>query len=148
MNTPLEHFCDAYSGDLLSKDLSLFRRVYSDDVCFIDPVHELSGIDALMRYFHDSIAGLSSCEFVIDNAIAGEEDEQGLAQAAVQWRMHYSSPRLDGGKPLCLNGSSVLKMQSGRVCYHRDYFDLGSMVYEHVPVLKRLVLALKRRLQA
>jgi hypothetical protein len=36
--------------------------------------------------------------------------------------------------------------KAGKVRYHRDYFDLGAMLYEHLPLLGSLVKTIKRRL--
>ena len=47
---------------------------------------------------------------------------------------------------ISVNGVSLLTLKDDRVVYHRDYYDMGEMVYEHVPVLKRVIYYIKKRL--
>jgi len=37
-------------------------------------------------------------------------------------------------------------LDDGRVNDHRDYFDMGEFIYERVPVLGRIIRAIKNRL--
>jgi hypothetical protein len=65
----------------------------------------------------------------------------------VQWQMNFSHPRLKGGKTIVVDGASYLRFnEAGKVSYHRDYFDLGAMLYEQLPLLGRIIVAVKRRL--
>ncbi len=43
-------------------------------------------------------------------------------------------------------GVSVMELKSNRIVFQRDYYDLGEMVYERVPLLGRLVRKLRERL--
>ena len=38
--------------------------------------------------------------------------------------------------------------EAGKVCQHRDYFDLGAMLYEQLPLLGPVVRTIKMRLGA
>ena len=42
--------------------------------------------------------------------------------------------------------ASYLKTRNGKIYYHRDYFDMGAMVYEQLPLLGRIVRKIKQRL--
>lgn len=139
MNPALEIFQHFYSQQLANSDLSNLRKVYSPQILFIDPVDRLSGIDALESYFHHLMNGLESCHFDIS---AIEESD---AEAFVIWQMHISHPRIRGGDEISIDGVSHLKFTS-QIDYHRDYYDLGAMLYEHLPLLGRAVRHLKRRL--
>ncbi len=59
--------------------------------------------------------------------------------------MHLSHKRLNGGKPITLDGNSVITLdpQTKQAIYHRDYFDLGEFIYEQVPVLGFVIRKLK-----
>jgi hypothetical protein len=71
------------------------------------------------------------------------------SQAFLTWTMHFSHPRLAKGRSIAVSGCSQLAFApDGKVIHHRDYFDLGEMVYEHVPVLGSLVKTIKKRLGA
>jgi hypothetical protein len=48
--------------------------------------------------------------------------------------MHYAHPSLANGKPLVLNGGTLIKFNA-QITYHEDYYDMGAMVYQHIPVI-------------
>ena len=65
------------------------------------------------------------------------------------WTMTFSHPRLRGGAPVTVEGATRLAFdEEGKVCLHRDYFDLGAMLYEQLPLLGAVVRTLKGRLGA
>lgn len=65
----------------------------------------------------------------------------------VQWDMIFIHRKLAGGRPVTIAGVTFLRSdENGKVFYHRDYFDLGAMVYKRVPLLGRLITKIKRRL--
>ena len=68
-------------------------------------------------------------------------------QAFITWTMSFAHPKLNGHKKITVNGVSEIKFDE-RITYHRDYFDVGSMFYEQVPILKTIIQALKNRLVA
>ena len=53
--------------------------------------------------------------------------------------------KVGGGEPIILDGVSVFKYEEGKAVYQRDYFDLGAMIYEKVPVLGSVVRWIKKR---
>jgi hypothetical protein len=44
-----------------------------------------------------------------------------------------------------LEGISHLRFGE-KIDYHRDYFDLGQMVYEQIPLVGRIIKTIKKRL--
>ena len=46
-----------------------------------------------------------------------------------------------------LDGASHLRLADNRIAYQRDYYDLGAMLYEHIPLLGGAVRAVKARLK-
>lgn len=136
----LEKFLKTYNK-LNSHNLELLAEIYSRNVRFIDPVHEINGLQDLQRYFAALYENSNSVSFTF-------EEQVGDAHSAfVSWKMHFSHPSLDRGKTITVNGVSHLRFNSdGLVAYHRDYFDLGAMAYEHIPILGTLVRTVKRRL--
>ncbi|MBW6508769.1 MAG: hypothetical protein K0A94_04400, partial [Desulfuromonadales bacterium] len=65
------------------------------------------------------------------------------------WVMHLRHPRLNRGAEVEVPGISYLHIAAdGRVDEHRDYFDLGALLYERLPLLGPLVRAVKRRFAA
>ncbi|MDO6427895.1 nuclear transport factor 2 family protein [Thalassotalea sp. 1_MG-2023] len=135
----LVKFCETYqslSADSTFEELAL---IYHHDVVFIDPMHQVEGLVALTRYFSELYENVPYCQFEITHAFYQND------HAAVYWLMTYQHSKLNGGKPIAVEGHSFLKARGGKVIYHRDYIDLGQMLYQHVPVLGRIISWLKAR---
>ncbi|MFQ2245043.1 nuclear transport factor 2 family protein [Aeromonas enteropelogenes] len=142
MDEPLARFVALYQ-QLDRQQLHRLSEVYADEVIFIDPAHRIEGLAALSDYFAALYQRLAYCRFVITS-----QQQQGR-QAWLGWTMTFSHPRLRGGKPVTVEGATRLEFdEEGKVCLHRDYFDLGAMLYEQLPLLGSLVRTIKGRLGA
>jgi hypothetical protein len=115
---------------------------YDPDVVFRDPLVELKGRDALKAYYMDMYKNVTSIRFDFSGGM--EKDEEVVAF----WTMELRTKGLKGGEPVLLDGVSHIRYggDSGKVVYHRDYFDMGAFVYENIPVLGSIVRYTKRRL--
>lgn len=134
----LNEFMSVYQT-LTIDNLVLLGSIYHQDVTFIDPIHQIKGLDDLQQYFQGLYQNLSSCNFRIDNAITQPN------QAAIYWQMTYQHPKLNKGQVVSVNGSSHLIAKEGKVIYHRDFLDLGSMLYEQLPLLGKIIRWVKKR---
>ena len=134
----LVKFVDVYQS-LTIKNLELLSDVYHPNVTFIDPMHQVEGIDALHQYFKNLYQNLSTCDFVIENVIASKE------QAAIYWKMTYQHSKLNKGQLVTVYGNSLIKGDGHKVIYHRDYLDLGAMLYEQIPVFGQLTKWIKMK---
>ncbi|HIF9194851.1 TPA: nuclear transport factor 2 family protein [Photobacterium damselae] len=138
-NTTVAKFVDIYSQ--LDKDkLDLINELYDHDVVFEDPAHRIEGQQELFDYFVSLYSNISSCTFLIHNVI--EHDDE----ACLQWTMVYSHPKIEKGEIRNLDGMSYIRIAQDKVIYHRDYFDLGAMVYEGLPLLGKVIKTVKGRL--
>jgi hypothetical protein len=134
----LSNFVSTYQ--LLSTDnLDLLATIYHQHVTFIDPMHQVEGFEELYKYFDSLYQNLSSCVFVIDNVIA-EGDE-----AAIYWKMSYQHHKLNKGQVVTVFGTSHIKGKDDKVFYHRDYLDLGAMLYEQLPFFGKLTKWIKTK---
>ncbi|MCZ4371026.1 nuclear transport factor 2 family protein [Vibrio diazotrophicus] len=125
----------------LNKDnLHLLPEVYHKHVVFEDAAHRIEGLEALQSYFANLYENVERCEFSI------AEQHQSNDNGFITWTMHLQHPKLSGGNPIDVNGMSHLKFADGKVISHRDYFDLGEMLYEHIPLLGGIIRSIKRRL--
>ncbi len=132
-------FIDMYQK--LNKDnLFLLRQVYRDDIQFRDPIHQVNGIEALTRYFDNMYQNVTHIEFDIKEVVVSKHNDQ----AALYWTMSYSHPKLSKGQLINVEGMSQLKLDD-KIYSHRDYFDLGQMLYEQIPFLGGLIGILKNR---
>lgn len=128
-------YSDLNKGSL--QDLGDLESLYATDVSFEDPAHAIQGRRELMRYFENLFAKLNSCQFRFHRTVVSDTD------LFLSWTMTFSHPRLNSGKQIRVEGASYLRTRNGLIYYHRDYFDLGSMLYENLPVLGRLISRLK-----
>lgn len=132
----LENFVEVYQ-QLSTDNLALLASIYHQDVVFIDPMHQLTGFTHLNHYFSQLYQNLTTCRFVIKTVLLDEE------QAVIFWQMTYQHPKLNGGNPVTVEGNSHIKGQDNKVIYHRDYLDLGAMLYEQLPLLGRVIKWIK-----
>lgn len=136
--TWLTTFVDTYQA-LSVDNLGDLSLIYDENIEFIDPIHRIQGLDNLGKYFASMYENLISCRFVIDDVLLSEH------QAAVYWTMSYQHPKLNGGKSITVTGHSLIKGHNSKVVYHRDYLDIGAMLYEHVPLLGRIIKRIKNK---
>lgn len=139
MSDFLHRFAQGFCA--LNKDnLAALDELYSDDVVFRDPLHEIHGLSAMRRYFAALYANVSDLRFDFHGYDLVREGEGYL-----RWTLSYRHPRLAGGQLIHVPGCSHL-LWHDRVYQHRDFFDAGNLLYEHLPLLGQVIRWLKRRL--
>ena len=121
-------------------NLDAVQGLYAEDIYFEDPAHGIQGLAALMSYFKVLFANVERCQFRFHQAVPMGDD------LFMSWTMLVQHRKLRGGELIRVEGVSYLKTRNGKVYYHRDYFDMGAMVYENVPLLGSIVRAIKQRL--
>lgn len=139
--TTIQRFCKLYETlhTISPDDLA---TIYSDDITFIDPITTHHGIENVKSYFSQLLAETDYCKF--DILSVSETIAQQPINYTVTWEMTL---KLEIRKsPISLQGVTLLKIANNRIVYHRDYYDLGEMVYENVPVLRWFILKIKKRL--
>lgn len=130
--TWLTNFMAIYQ-QLTTDNLALLAGIYHQDVTFVDPMHRVEGFDNLSRYFKHLYQNLSSCKFTVEHYIVNGNE------AAIYWQMTYQHEKFNKGKEVSVVGSSHIKGKEGKVYFHQDYVDLGSMLYEQLPVIGALI---------
>ncbi|WP_331347079.1 nuclear transport factor 2 family protein [Cellvibrio sp. UBA7661] len=125
------------------KILKTMPDVYSNDIQFRDPLHALNGLSNLTEYLSGMMDDLLECRFEFHHSM--ELPERG--EALLFWTMHYRHKKLAGGKQLELTGNTHILFKD-KVYYHRDYFDAGSMLYEHLPVMGFAIRQIKKKVGA
>ncbi len=118
---------------------SLIDEVYRHDMVFQDSFHRIDGTQAFKEYCSSLYENLTSCNFVFHKEWLSDEG------AMLTWTMHYAHPRLNGGKVIHVDGATELRFDD-KVYFHKDYFDGGALLYEHIPLLGRVINQLKKRL--
>jgi len=139
MSDFLRRFATEFAA-LDAGNLARLGELYSDDVLFRDPLHEVRGLPALQRYFAEMYANVGRLDFDFHGF-----DQVCDGEGYLRWTMHFRHPRLRGGARISVDGCSHL-LWWDKVYQHRDYFDAGAMLYEHLPLMGGVIAWLKRRL--
>jgi hypothetical protein len=136
----LSNFNALYQG--LNKDnLDCLEQIYAPNIVFVDPLHQVTGLPALTCYFEHLYENLKFCHFEINTTFVDQDQKQG----AVYWDMTFVHNKIKKNRRITVSGHTHLKTDNNKVIYHRDYFDLGSMLYEQLPLLGVLIRAIKIR---
>jgi hypothetical protein len=139
-NAPVyEQFCFLYQQQG-SLDAAQLASIYGDDIVFKDPIHTIHGLPALTAYFGRMGENMNTCRFeFIDEIVTS-------GQAHITWNMRYSHKKIAGGKEQLLRGMTLIKFNHDKIIYHEDCYDVGAMVYEHLPLLGKATLLIKKRI--
>ena len=129
-----------FYGNVASGDFSTVESLYAEDVHFEDPTHAINGRDRLKAHFKTLYDNCNSCSFKFHQTVDTN------SEIFLAWTMFISHPRIRGGKIVRVEGSSFIKTHDGQVIYHREYYDLGSLVYENLPIFGPLTRFIKSRL--
>ena len=140
INPNLQRFVDFYNR-LSATNLDELALVYAEDVIFVDPVHQISGLNALTEYFEHAYARLEFCQFEVLKATGDEQ------LGFVSWTMRFKHQAIGHGKLIEVEGCTALTFnEQGLIIHHRDYFDLTQMVYQHLPLVGWLTTTIKRKM--
>lgn len=139
MSEYLQQFARGFSA-LNAHNLDTLAGLYSADVAFIDPLHRITGLSNFKAYMMQLYANVEHLEFTFEGY-----DQIADGEGYLRWTMQYRHPRLAGGQLISVPGCSHLRW-SEKVYYHRDYFDAGALIYEHLPIMATVIRWLKGRL--
>lgn len=137
MPDAISTFVDFYKN-LSFSQIEHLGDIYTDDVVFQDPLHAIQGIGALKQYFINLMENVESLHF---NILQTSSFEQ---KATVEWVMTFTHPKFNSGKQVSVHGVSIL-LYDDKIFSHRDYFDLGEMLYEQLPIIGRLIRWIKAK---
>ncbi|MDF0750250.1 nuclear transport factor 2 family protein [Marinobacter sp. 71-i] len=116
-------------NNLCAGNMAELSSVYSESVRFTDPFSSVRGIDELTEYLTGAYANVISCGFDFGEPVVNGED------VCIPWVMHLKHERIRKGKAVDVDGISQLVIRGGRVVSHRDYFDVGQLLYENLPLM-------------
>lgn len=136
----LTQFVDLYRN-LGMHSIARLKEVYHADVCFIDPVGEHHGIKEIEGYFTNLLETANACEFNVTSIMSDNQ------LALARWQMNLRHPRLSGGRNIVVDGVSELLIADDRIKQQTDFYDMGTMIYEHIPVLGSAVRLVKRKMK-
>lgn len=128
----------AFYKDVKHPRLDGIGEVYSSHVKFRDPVHQIQGIAELHAYLSDMCESVGSGRFEFLDQLVGTDT------AYIKWNMYFQHPKL-GKETHVVRGMSQIQFDD-RIYYHEDVYDMGQMIYEHVPMMGWAVRKLRTRL--
>jgi len=137
----IRDFIDFYKVFSRETVQSKVRQVYAPNGYFRDPFHEVTGIDAIEHYFLASTETIEDCRFDMQDVARNQRNYY------FRWTMRLKTKR-DPANPIEAIGVTHVRFDDqGRVVFHQDYWDAGSVVYERVPVLGALIRFVKARVR-
>lgn len=128
-------------AELDRHNLHRLTEIYSADIHFTDPLHDVQGLEAMRAYFEQMYANVTSIDFDFHQCVSVSE-----SQALLRWTMTFCHPKLKKGQPIKIDGCSYIFFHNQRVSRHIDYYDAGALLYEHIPVMGGIIRWLKGRL--
>ncbi len=127
---------------LSAKTMHLVDDFYSEGCRFQDPIVDIRGRMNVKNYYANMYKNVESIDFIIHDEIV--EDNK----TTLVWRMDLTAKKLNGGKPIQVEGVSVIHFnhEDGKAIYHRDYFDMGAFVYEGLPLVGGIIRYAKKKM--
>ena len=120
-------------NNLSAGNLDEIRRVYSSDIRFQDPFSSVQGIEELTVYFSGAYANVIACTFDFGDPVTNGRD------VCIPWIMRLRHKRIRNGQQVNVDGISQIIIDGGKVISHRDYFDVGQLLYENLPVVGKAI---------
>jgi len=138
MTNPLLEKLKYAFKDLNNANWSELDEIYADNVIFKDPIHEIKGLVAVEEYFSNISTDLLECRFEYLDQVTSDNT------AYLKWVMHFKHPRL-GSDIIDVRGVSHIRWNE-KIEYHEDFYDVGAMLYERLPIIGAVARWLKSRL--
>ena len=117
-------------------------NAYADGAYFNDGFAELEGRDAIAAYFGRTAGSTAAIEVAIeDRVVAGGE-------VYLRWVMTFSTSGRRA-RTIVAPGMTHLRFDgSGRISYHRDYWDGSGALAEFVPLMGPILRGVRSRIEA
>ncbi|MCO4784338.1 SnoaL-like domain protein [Marinomonas gallaica] len=128
----------AFYKDVKHPKLDAIGDVYASNIKFRDPIHQVQGLAELHAYLSETCESVESGRFEFLDQLVGQD------KAYIKWNMYFCHPKL-GKETHVVRGMSQIQFDD-RIYYHEDVYDMGQMIYEHVPVVGWAVKRLRQRL--
>lgn len=114
---------------------------YHPELEFSDPIVKVKGREAMKKYYANMYKNVKEVRFDFSEFVTMNDTVVGV------WVMTLKTDSLNGGEPFQVEGNSLIRFKDGKAIYHRDYFDVGAMIYEKIPVVGWMVRKVKSKLE-
>jgi SnoaL-like protein len=131
-------FFSALNGD----NLPLIDTFYDQAVEFSDPLGRGSDRLQLHRHYGRIFKHISRMRYEFGPVTAAG------GQVSTQWNLFFHHAKLNGGREIALRGATWLEFGGAedKVIRFHEYFDVGELAYEHLPVLGFIIRKVKKSL--
>jgi len=122
-------------------NMGVLDDFYAPNAVFQDPVVKVKGLDQISSYYASAYTNVKEIRFDFQDVYASGN------RFSMPWVMTLRVKGLNFGAPYSVEGISVFEFnEENKVTYHRDYVDLGAMIYERIPVFGKLIAGIRKRL--
>ncbi|MDX1490899.1 MAG: nuclear transport factor 2 family protein [Pseudohongiellaceae bacterium] len=122
-------------------NLEQLDRLYTQDIEFRDPIHTVHGILGLKQYMRKLYANSADIRFEYT------EEHWGDHWASISWWMDYRHPKIAGGELVRVRGTTQIRF-TDRIYFHEDFYDMGALLYAHLPIIGPVIKFINRRVGA
>jgi len=129
-----------YYDEFSDVNIDKLGDLYHEDVTFIDPIHQVHGLEDLQHYFKHTMENVEECHFAFTDYAQNDD------HLFVNWQMRLMHPKLANGQEIVVPGVSHMEFKDDRIIMQRDYYDMGAMIYEHVTLLSYIIGKVKARM--
>ena len=136
MTAIIDNFISVYKN-MNSNNIDSVRSLYSEDITFIDPFHEIHGLSSLINYFTNLYENVEDCRFDFSDIYAKDKS------AMITWDMTFKHRNMSKYE-IHVPGCTQMRFEKN-ISYHRDYFDAGKMVYENIPLVGSIIRHIKKK---
>lgn len=119
-------------------NVEVLEQFYAPNVKYSDPISTVTGLDNVKKLLAKTYRNVQSLRYAFFDFICESN------RISASYKLNIQISGLNDGKPYIVEGTSVFRVNSeGMVVQHKDYFDLGSMVYEKHPLTGGTIRAIK-----
>lgn len=129
-----------YYDEFTEVNIDKLGDLYHEEVTFIDPIHQVHGLEDLQQYFKHTMENVEECHFAFTDYAQNDE------HLFVNWQMRLMHPKLANGQEIVVPGVSHMEFKDDKIIMQRDYYDMGAMIYEHVTLLGYIISKVKARM--
>lgn len=133
-------FCEVFFNTLTKDTLDILKKFYHHEAVLEDPIGKHQNLDKITRYYKLMYQNIKMIRFDFEKGISHGNT------ICLFWEMNFKNSKLKSGELVKVKGCSkiVFDPNTQLVMYHRDYFDMGAMVYEHLPIYGYITRKIKK----
>ncbi len=122
-------------------NVEILEKFYTQDVDYMDPISTVKGLDNVKKLLAKTYQNVQMLKYNFFDFICENN------KVSASYNLDIQIAGLNSGNPYVVKGTSVFHItQDGLIAKHRDYFDLGSMVYEKHPLTGVAIKSIKSAL--